>query len=137
MIFAQRALLWLTLACAAPMACAEEGAASPAAPATSAALPPLHFAATVPGGAHMQPLRCATPTRTAQTPPRPVEGGTPPAGSDEEELPLTQQQEQELTATAPPLLLLILLVLVVLLLVLLLLVLLLLLLLLLEWLQWA
>ena len=102
MIFAQRALLWLTLACAAPLACAEEGAASPAAPATSAALPPLHFAATVPGGAHVQPLRCATPTRTAQTPPRPVEGGTPPAGSDEEELPLTQQQEQELRKEALP-----------------------------------
>ena len=61
---ARGALLWLTLACAAPLACAEGGSAAPAAPATSAELPPLHFAATVPGGAHMQPLRCATPTRT-------------------------------------------------------------------------
>ena len=98
----RRALLWLILACAVPLALAQDGAASPAAPADSVTLPPLHFAATVPGGAHLQPLRCATPARTAQTPPRPAEGGTPPAGSDEEELPLTQQQEQELRKEALP-----------------------------------
>ena len=93
----RRMLLCLTLSCAA-VTQAQDGPIGPSASAASpvAALAPLHMAATVPGGVQMAPLRCATPSRTPQKPPRPAEGGSPPAGSDEEELALTDQQEQEL-----------------------------------------
>lgn len=103
MSLAARALC-LGLTCAAIVVQAQDGVASPTAPAAStlAALLPLHMAATVPGGVTMAPLRCVTPSRTLQKPPRPAEGGTPPAGADEEELPLSDQQEQELRKQALP-----------------------------------